>query len=606
MGIRTDLSSKSGTVFGEDVLKIEISGPKEDYLTVIDVPGIFRNHAEGLTTKEDIDLVNSLVRKYIRDKRTIILPVLPCNVDIATQEIIALAEEYDRQGERTLAVLTKPDLVHESSAQLSVCNLVSGKRKPLTLGYYIVRNRGADDDNKVVDIDTLETMFQKEPWSALPPEQVGVQALKTRLGALLAEITRREFPILRREIFTLLAKCNRDLESLGPARTLERDQRRYLGGIAEQFEQLTRDALTAQYSRHSFFEKPEMRLITCLVNLVDAFADSFRLYGQLYNFDDIGGPKEIQLYEDSVAPGTVDMTSVSSGASLQFHVHLRAHLKDYGVTIDDYPELVDIVPEHSEIEESGSNIMGWIKTLYLQSRGVDLGTVSSDLLSEAFCEQSYQWEPMARVCMGEAVRLIHHFMTEALRAVCPDDDIAEKIRSAIYEPVLERYKNGRDQAVLLVDIERRQSPFTLNAAFNQGVQLARGERMRNMLEKKAWHSQKSYGEDRLVINLDDVLSATTTKTNEQYLHQEIHDKLKSYYHLAVDRFVDNVFRQAVGYHLLFGPQGPLSVFTQAWVIDLDTDTLSQIVGEEDVTKARRQALKKRSSELKAALAILKA
>lgn len=54
MGIRTDLASSEGTVFSEDILKIEICGPNEDYLTVIDVPGIFRNPSEGITTKADI------------------------------------------------------------------------------------------------------------------------------------------------------------------------------------------------------------------------------------------------------------------------------------------------------------------------------------------------------------------------------------------------------------------------------------------------------------------------------------------------------------------------------------------------------------------------
>ena len=79
MGIRTDMSLKTGTVFSEDILKIELCGPKEDYLTVIDVPGIFRNHTEGVTTKEDIALVNNLVRRYIKDKRTTIAAALSTN-----------------------------------------------------------------------------------------------------------------------------------------------------------------------------------------------------------------------------------------------------------------------------------------------------------------------------------------------------------------------------------------------------------------------------------------------------------------------------------------------------------------------------------------------
>src|SRR5215468_4492479 len=104
MGIRTDTSSSGGTIFSEDVLKIEICGPNEDYLTVIDVPGIFRNPTEGITTKEDVRLVQNMVREYIKNSRTVILAVLPSNVDIATQEILTFAEEYDKAGERTLGV----------------------------------------------------------------------------------------------------------------------------------------------------------------------------------------------------------------------------------------------------------------------------------------------------------------------------------------------------------------------------------------------------------------------------------------------------------------------------------------------------------------------
>jgi len=49
MRIRTDLTSCEGTVFSEDILEIEICGPGEDYLTTIDVPGIFRDPSECYT-----------------------------------------------------------------------------------------------------------------------------------------------------------------------------------------------------------------------------------------------------------------------------------------------------------------------------------------------------------------------------------------------------------------------------------------------------------------------------------------------------------------------------------------------------------------------------
>jgi len=57
------------------------------------------------------ELVKSMVRRYMDNPRSAMLVVIPANVDIATQEILTLAEEADPDGHRILGVLTKPDLV---------------------------------------------------------------------------------------------------------------------------------------------------------------------------------------------------------------------------------------------------------------------------------------------------------------------------------------------------------------------------------------------------------------------------------------------------------------------------------------------------------------
>lgn len=82
------------STFSSDVFKIELSGPDRENLSIIDIPGIFRNPTEGVTTKADIELVKNMVRSYIRDERTIILAVVPANVDIATQEILRVSVSH--------------------------------------------------------------------------------------------------------------------------------------------------------------------------------------------------------------------------------------------------------------------------------------------------------------------------------------------------------------------------------------------------------------------------------------------------------------------------------------------------------------------------------
>ena len=126
MGLKDTGTSNSGTnTFSDDVLKIEIRGPKQQHLSVIDVPGIFRNTMEGMTTDSDIDKVRNIVNRYMQNPRSVILAVVPANVDIATQEILKMAGKCDIQGERTLGVLTKPDLV-DKGAENRVIDLVEG------------------------------------------------------------------------------------------------------------------------------------------------------------------------------------------------------------------------------------------------------------------------------------------------------------------------------------------------------------------------------------------------------------------------------------------------------------------------------------------------
>lgn len=204
MGIRSTSdpqNTDTGVLtFSEDILKIEINGPDQPALTVIDVPGIFRTTTPGLTTDNDITLVTTMVKHYIQDPRTIILAVIPCNVDIATQEILKLAKDADPAGARTMAVLTKPDLAPERAMQQGIVELIQGKRQDLKLGYCVVKNRSADDGGSSLAMRNREeaVFFGGEPWVGIRATQrVGVEALKMRLRDLLRDISRREFPAVK-------------------------------------------------------------------------------------------------------------------------------------------------------------------------------------------------------------------------------------------------------------------------------------------------------------------------------------------------------------------------------------------------------------------------
>lgn len=599
MGLRVDMSLKDGPIFSEDVLKIEIHGPREDYLTIIDVPGIFRTTTQG-TTKDDMAMVKELVRRYIKNERTIILAVLPSNVDIATQEILELAEEYDPSGDRTLGVLTKPDLVPESSAQAAVCDLIQGNIRPLSLGYFLVRNSGSNIGPS--DPQDLDRIFQEQPWNELPRDRVGISALKEQLGLLLVEITRREFPKMLQDIGVEVRKCKKELDNLGPPRQDEREQRSFLSNIAGSFQDRARAALAADYNANPVFEDNALHLITRVANISDVFNADFQESAHSRHFEDL------ELSNHSLVSETDGDIEVEKPPIDRLTCSLRALLQEERV--DDFSEkelteLDDIVVIPHPVSIPVENFSTWINEVYLKSRGLDLGTFNTNLISVAFAEQSRKWGDMTNIYMSKIIVTLHRFIAAALRSVCPEDTVRNQLWSAILTTLQERYKMAMDQAKLLVDVEQRRQPYTLDRQFTKSLSKAHGHRITELLRPKARLDSKQYGEKQWMVNLDDIAEAAQGMSNVDHLQQEIHDILYAYYTLSVNRFIDNIFQLAVDYSLLHGPSSPLNVFNQDWVINLEPEQLERIVGETKVAKKRRAKLAKKVKDLTMALEILK-
>lgn len=66
---------------------------------------------------EDIEIqVKNLVIKYIQNPNSIILAVSTANTDMSTSESLKLSKEVDPEGKRTLAVITKLDLMDAGNA----------------------------------------------------------------------------------------------------------------------------------------------------------------------------------------------------------------------------------------------------------------------------------------------------------------------------------------------------------------------------------------------------------------------------------------------------------------------------------------------------------
>ncbi len=97
------VAGTNGSISGE-LISLEIWSPDVPDLTLIDLPGIARE-AVGNQPQDNGQQIKTLLKKYIGCKETIIVVVVPCNVDIATTEALKMAQEVDPTGERTLVAV---------------------------------------------------------------------------------------------------------------------------------------------------------------------------------------------------------------------------------------------------------------------------------------------------------------------------------------------------------------------------------------------------------------------------------------------------------------------------------------------------------------------
>lgn len=107
-----------------------------------------------------------------------------------------------------------------------------------------------------------------------------------------------------------------------------------------------------------------------------------------------------------------------------------------------------------------------------------------------------------------------------------------------------------------------------------------------------------------VVRVDDIRAALPGLTNRDYMVQQVHDILRSYYRVAQARFIDNVCMQSANYFLLNGPDSPMKLLSPTFVYRLSDQELEDIAGEDPVIHRQRLQLSKEIDELDVAKRIL--
>uniref|UniRef100_A0A3B3YAF3 Dynamin-1-like protein n=1 Tax=Poecilia mexicana TaxID=48701 RepID=A0A3B3YAF3_9TELE len=217
--IRKEIEAETERISGnnkgisDEPIHLKIFSPHVVNLTLVDLPGITKVPVGDQPNDIEIQ-IRELILKYISNPNSIILAVTAANTDMATSEALKVAREVDPDGRRTLAVVTKLDLMDAGTDAMDV---LMGRVIPVKLGIIGVVNRSQLDINQkklVADSIRDEYAFLQKKYPSLANRN-GTKYLARTLNRLLMHHIRDCLPELKTRINVLAAQYQSLLNSYG-------------------------------------------------------------------------------------------------------------------------------------------------------------------------------------------------------------------------------------------------------------------------------------------------------------------------------------------------------------------------------------------------------
>ncbi|KAH6856208.1 P-loop containing nucleoside triphosphate hydrolase protein [Chaetomium sp. MPI-CAGE-AT-0009] len=549
-------------VFSTDILRVEVSGPSQPHLTMVDLPGLFLAGNKD-QSEQDAALVKSLVLSYMKNPRTIILAVVSAKNDFALQQVTRHARAQDPDGTRTLGLITKLDTLDQGSdSERFYVELAQNKDVQFRLGWHVLRNRNfAERHESTISRDTAETeFFAKGVWRCLKPSQLGVAALRVRLSHVLRDQIVWQLPSVLEDVRAGIAECKHTLEKLGTSRATIAEQRRYLLKISARFSELVKEAVDGVYTDVFFKASKDSRLRAAIQNTLSDFARDMRLKGHAMTI--IDGPME-----------PVDAMTIIGGPIVQ-------------LAGDDDPRPRWI---------SRPSYVARAKGLMKESRGRELpGTYNPLIVAELFSDQCKPWQGMVRNLLERTFQSAAKMIECALHHVA-DRDTTESLLRAVADEILEPHLSGH--------------PITYNHYLTDNVQKAQADRRRHQMENRL---KVFFNSDRIPtgvanhkFDMHSLLNDLATNTEpdmDTYSCTMAVDTMEAYYKVALKSLVDAVSTLAVERCLL---QKLSAILSPEIVCELTDEGVQRIAGESPESVAERAQAAEKLAVLEDAMFELK-
>lgn len=428
-------------VFSTDILRVELCGPTQPHLTMVDLPGLFRAGNRDQSVK-DAKIVSKMVRGYVKRPRSIILAVVSAKNDFALQEITELARELDPGGIRTLGLITKPDALDAGSdSEAAYVRLAKNKDVAFRLGWHVLKNR----DYKMRDASSSERdeaeakFFSQGVWATMDPNHLGVESLKPRLSNVLKDQILHQLPSLLEDVDYEVEACRARLERLGTPRSSLLEQRRYLMQVSREFTTLMKAAVDGEYGNMFFGSAKsedgyKKRLRARIQNSLSDFERDMRLNGQSQRIVDDSNGERVTL---------------SGNSSLR-----------------------------------RSEYLGEVIDLMKRSRARELpGTFNPLIISELFAAQCQPWQTIAKDAEEEILGIIYEVAQSVVDYVAVD----ETSRGIFYliSKGIDALKSDLGvKCKELLKPHMEGHPITYNHYLTDTVQKRQSERRRYTLEKQ--------------------------------------------------------------------------------------------------------------------------
>ncbi|KAL6129456.1 hypothetical protein ACLB2K_072806 [Fragaria x ananassa] len=232
-------------------------------LTMVDLPGITRVPAPG-QPDNIYDQIKDIIMEYITPEESIILNVLSATVDFTTCESIRMSHSVDKHGERTLAVVTKADVLPDGLLEKVTSDDVN-----IGLGYVCVRNRIGDETNEEARAIS-DKLFQTHPLlSKIDKAIVGIPVLAQKLVQIQATSIARNLPEIVKKINDKLNACLSELNNMPKS----------LSTVAEamtsfmQIIGVSKESLKKILVRGEFEEYKDQKRMHCTARLVEMLSE---------------------------------------------------------------------------------------------------------------------------------------------------------------------------------------------------------------------------------------------------------------------------------------------------------------------------------------------